>query len=173
MFRSRRSISDTSFSSQSAGQNCIGIELIVLPRQLLPRFLSLVEHRIKALRPGHDVGSLISQQPIERLEKMLADAEKQGAKIVTGGKRYIHPDRPHAAYFQPTLVIDATVQMDIVKQELFAPVMTVLCYDTVDEGIAMVNSGRYGLGGSVFGNNKRECQRVAASLQCGMVSINE
>lgn len=104
---------------------------------------------------------------------MLAKAEKQGARIVLGGKRHHHPDRPHAAYFQPTLVVDATVDMEIVKEELFAPVMTVLCYDTVDEGIAMLNKGRYGLGGSVFGNDKRECQRVAASLQCGMVSINE
>jgi acyl-CoA reductase-like NAD-dependent aldehyde dehydrogenase len=104
---------------------------------------------------------------------MLVDASKQGAKIVVGGKRYSHPERPHAAYFQSTLVIDATPDMDIVKEELFAPVMTVLCYDSVDEGVAMLNSGRYGLGASVFGNDKRECQKVAASLQCGMVSINE
>lgn len=145
----------------------------MLPRTLLSRFLGLVEKRIKALRPGHDVGSLISSQPIERLERMLDAAVKQGARIVAGGKRYTHPDRPHAAYFQPTLVVDATMDMDIVRQELFAPVMTVVCYDTVEEAIDMLNAGRYGLGASVFGNDKRECQQVAARLQCGMVSINE
>lgn len=104
---------------------------------------------------------------------MLDAARNQGARVVTGGRRYSHPDRPHAAYFQPTLVVDATMEMDIVRQELFAPVMTVVCYDTVDEGVDMLNSGRYGLGASVFGNNKHECQWVAARLQCGMVSINE
>jgi acyl-CoA reductase-like NAD-dependent aldehyde dehydrogenase len=132
-----------------------------------------VEHRIKALRPGVDVGSLISAQPIERLERMLDAATKQGAKIVTGGKRFDHPDRPHAAYFQPTLVVDATMEMDIVGHELFAPVMTVLCYDSIDEAVDILNTGRYGLGASVFGNNKRQCQQVAGRLQCGMVSINE
>lgn len=104
---------------------------------------------------------------------MLAEAVEQGAQIKAGGERYHHPDRPHAAYFQPTLVVNADMSMDIVRQELFAPVMTVICYDSKDEAIKMLNSSRYGLGASVFGNDKAECQDVAGRLQYGMVSINE
>lgn len=159
--------------SQSAGQNCIGIELIVLPRTLLSKFLQLVEDRIRALRPGHDVGSLISQQPIERLERMIAEAAEQGAQVRVGGNRYQHPSRPHAAYFEPTLITNVDMNMDIATHELFAPVMGVVCYDTVDEAVGMLNAGRFGLGASVFGNDKAECQAVASRLQCGMVSINE
>jgi acyl-CoA reductase-like NAD-dependent aldehyde dehydrogenase len=139
----------------------------------LPRFLALVENRIKALRPGKDVSSLISQQPIARLESLLAKAESEGARIIHGGKRYHHPDRPHGAYFTPTLVVDVTMDMDIAKEELFAPVMSVVGYDTVDEAIGWLNNSRFGLGASVFGNDKRECQEVASRLECGMVSINE
>jgi acyl-CoA reductase-like NAD-dependent aldehyde dehydrogenase len=147
--------------------------LIVLPRSLVPRFLSLVEYRIKALRPGKDVSSLISQQPIARLESLLSKAESEGARILHGGKRFAHPDRPHGAYFEPTLVVDVKMDMDIAKEELFAPVMSVVAYDTVDEAIGWLNASRFGLGASVFGNNKKECQNVAGRLQCGMVSINE
>ena len=139
----------------------------------MPRFLSLVENKIKALRPGKDVSSLISQQPIARLESLLAKAVSEGAKIIHGGKRFSHPDRPHGAYFTPTLVVDVTMDMDIAKEELFAPVMSVVGYETVDEAIVLLNASRFGLGASVFGNNKKECQEVASRLECGMVSINE
>jgi acyl-CoA reductase-like NAD-dependent aldehyde dehydrogenase len=132
-----------------------------------------VENKIRALRPSKDVSSLISQQPIPRLEKLLAKAVSEGAKLIHGGKRFNHPDRPHGAYFTPTLVVDVTMDMDIAKEELFAPVMSVVGYETVDEAIGWLNASRFGLGASVFGNDKKECQGVASRLECGMVSINE
>jgi acyl-CoA reductase-like NAD-dependent aldehyde dehydrogenase len=140
---------------------------------MLKPFLDLIEPRVKALRPGTDVGSLISHTPIARLESLLSKAEKAGAQIRVGGKRYSHPEYPSAAYFQPTLVVDVTMDMDIANEELFAPVMSVVCYDDVDEAIGWLNESRFGLGSSVFGRNKSECERVAGQLKCGMVSINE
>lgn len=65
------------------------------------------------------------------------------------------------------------MEMEIAQEELFAPVMSVVCYDTVDEAVGWLNASRFGLGASVFGSNQRECEGVAKRLQCGMVSINE
>ena len=103
----------------------------------------------------------------------LHSATSGGAKILTGGKPYIHPTRPHASYFEPTLVVDVTMDMDIAQNELFAPVMSIVPYDDVDEAVEWLNKSRYGLGAGVYGDNKRECRRVAGLLECGMVAINE
>lgn len=63
--------------------------------------------------------------------------------------------------------------MAIAQNEVFAPVMAVMPYDSVDELVDGLNAGRYGLGAAVFGKNKRECRDVASRLECGMVAINE
>lgn len=156
-----------------SGQNCIGIELVLVPRHLQSRLISLILPRVKALRPGVDVGSLISSQPIAKLESIIAEAEGSGAKLLCGGRRHQHPAFPQASYFQPTLLTDVTFDMAVAQNELFAPVMSIIPYDSVDEVIQHLNNSRFGLGAGVYGENKAECERVAQALECGMVSINE
>ncbi len=65
--------------------------------------------------------------------------------------------------------------MEIAKTELFAPIMTVVPYDDgdVNKVVATLNKGRFGLGASVFGKDRKECRKVAEALECGMVAINE
>ena len=63
--------------------------------------------------------------------------------------------------------------MTVAQNELFAPVMSIIPYDSVDEVIQHLNKSRFGLGAGVYGENKAECERVAQALECGMVSINE
>lgn len=65
------------------------------------------------------------------------------------------------------------MDMPIAKEELFAPVMTVVPYDDVNEAVEWLNKGKFGLGGGVYGKDKKECRRVAEKLECGMVAINE
>ncbi|WVQ84432.1 hypothetical protein IAT38_006584 [Cryptococcus sp. DSM 104549] len=158
---------------QSAGQNCIGIELFLVHRSQYDHFLSIMTPRVRALQPGHDVGSLISHSPIPRLLSLLSSATSSGARILAGGNTFSHPVHPQGAYFEPTLVVDVTMDMEIAKEELFAPVMTVVPYDDVDEAVGWLNKGRFGLGAGVYGRDKGECRRVAGKLECGMVAINE
>lgn len=147
----------------------------MVPASLYDRFLSLVEDRVRALRPGMDVGSLISSTPIPRLEQLLKSAESAGAQILAGGKPFVHSEFPQGSYFEPTLVVNVTMDMDIANTELFAPVMTVVKYedDKVDEAVEWLNKSRFGLGAGVYGRDREECRRVAGMLQCGMVAINE
>lgn len=62
--------------------------------------------------------------------------------------------------------------MPIAQEEIFAPVMTVMRYDTLDEAVDLANSTRYGLGASVFGKDRKECRHVMDRLECGMVCSN-
>ena len=66
----------------------------------------------------------------------------------------------------------STPDMRIAKQEIFAPVMTVLKYSTLDEALAIANGTRYGLGASVFGRNKKHCRYVVDNIASGMVCTN-
>lgn len=67
------------------------------------------------------------------------------------------------------------MDMRIAQEELFAPVMTVVKYEdgAVDAAVSKIREGRYGLGASVWGDDRAECRRVAGMMECGMVSINE
>lgn len=123
--------------------------------------------------PTVDTGSMISSRLFDQLEQTLASAEEQGAKVLAGGKRLDHPVWKQGHYFEPTLIVDVTKDMEIAQQEVFAPVMTVMPYDTIQEAVHIANSTRYGLGSAVFGGDRKECRQVAEVLNVGMVAINE
>nr|ODN86772.1 meiotic Sister-Chromatid recombination aldehyde dehydrogenase [Cryptococcus depauperatus CBS 7841] len=158
---------------QSAGQNCIGIELFLIHRSQYDSFIKILTPRVQALRPGKDVGSLISHASLPKLESLLSSAVTSGARVLAGGKVYSHREYPQGAYFEPTLIVDVTMDMNIAKEELFAPVMTVVPYDDVDQAVEWLNMGRFGLGGGVYGKDRLACERVAEKLECGMVAIND
>jgi len=168
---------------QSAGQNCIGAEAFIVHGELYDRFIALVEPRVRDLQvgcalddpPDHrvDVGAMVSDRNFDRVEGLIADAVKAGARLLVGGHRFKHPRWPSAHYFEPTLIVDVTTDMEISRHELFSPVMLVMRAASADEAIRIANATRFGLGANVFGRDKAECQRVARELRCGMVAIND
>ncbi|KAG8909493.1 Meiotic Sister-Chromatid recombination aldehyde dehydrogenase, partial [Tulasnella sp. 408] len=171
---------------QANGQNCIGIERFIVPVELHDRFLDMMTARIAKLRLGSvlsssadgfvsvvDNGSMISDARFEELERLIKAAERDGAEIVTGGERWQHAYHENGAYFEPTLIGHVNENMEIAQTEVFAPIMLVIPYDTVDEAVAIANGSRYGLGASVWGPDQRECVAVGRLLECGMVSVND
>lgn len=82
--------------------------------------------RIKQLRPGIDTGAMINGDRLQRLEDLVRQAVKQGARLLAGGKRFIHPKFDQAYYFTPTLLCDVTMDMEIAQEECFAPIMLVM-----------------------------------------------
>ncbi|GAA6046801.1 hypothetical protein JCM3770_005649 [Rhodotorula araucariae] len=165
---------------QSGGQNCIGTERFLVHSSLYESFVSTMRERISALELGDvlspsaagqqiDVGAMISDRLFSDLEGLIAQAVKEGARCLVGGKR---ADVSAGHFFQPTLLVDVTPSMAIAQQEIFAPVMTVMSYETLDEAIALANGTRYGLGAAVFGRSQTECRYVMDRLECGMVCSN-
>ncbi|KAF2479570.1 Aldehyde/histidinol dehydrogenase [Neohortaea acidophila] len=170
---------------QSAGQNCIGIERVVAMPQAYNRLRNLLQERIQKLRVGSDLnmdhvdmGAMISPASFDRLEKIIAEAVSQGARLIAGGHRIEHAQYPHGHYFEPTLLVDVTPEMRIAQEELFAPVCVMMRVDSVDDAIRVTNSTPYGLGCSVFGPNfssasRAQLRRVANEVKSGMVAIND
>ena len=172
---------------QSAGQNCIGIERVIAMPSAYTRLIALLEPRIRALRLGNDlasaggdvdVGAMISSASFTRLETLIDEAVAQGAKLLVGGGRHEHPDYPRGSYFEPTLLVDVTPSMRIAREEVFAPICTLMRAETVEEAIEITNSTAYGLGCSVFGPTNTSAARatvqyVANSVKTGMVALND
>lgn len=165
---------------QSAGQNCIGIERVIALPKIYSRLIEFLQPKVESLRVGAplsntdiDVGAVISPINFERLEKLISDAVKDGARLLVGGKRWINPTFPQGHYFQPTLLVDVTLSMRIAQEELFAPVCILMKAGSVDEAISIANSTSYSLGASVFGSSKSDLNKVVHGVRAGMVSVND
>ncbi|KAK9457745.1 aldehyde dehydrogenase family-domain-containing protein [Dipodascopsis uninucleata] len=167
---------------QSSGQNCIGIERIIAEPKAYSALLQSLPNRVKSLRLGSilddntalDMGAMINPNRFKEIEDLISDAVKDGATLVCGGRRYLHPKHPKGFYFEPTLLADVTSEMRIAKLELFAPVMVLMRASNIEDVIKIVNSDRFGLGGSVFGKRGSfATERVAKEMRTGNVAIND
>ncbi|EKM61621.1 uncharacterized protein PHACADRAFT_248325 [Phanerochaete carnosa HHB-10118-sp] len=171
----------------NVGQNCIGIERLLVHSSQYDEIYSLIVERTKQLRlgcalsqpqdgfvPTVDCGAMINNSRFDDLERVLESAENHGATIDVGGKRWKHPYLEHGAYFSPTVVGNVDHSSELAQREMFAPIAAIIKYDTIEEAIAIANGTRYGLGASVFGPDQEKCvELVAKKLECGMVSIND
>ncbi|KAG6367298.1 hypothetical protein INS49_001485 [Diaporthe citri] len=163
---------------QAAGQNCIGIERIIATPGVYDKLIERLEPRVKAIRLGQDadMGALISDASFGRLEGLVQDAVKNGARLLSGGKRYAHPEYPSGHYFSPTLLVDVTADMAIAHEECFGPVMVLMRApsNTAADVLRVANAPDFGLGASVFGRDSDPVlQALVKGLRCGMVAIND
>ncbi|KAI3607594.1 meiotic sister-chromatid recombination aldehyde dehydrogenase [Moniliophthora roreri] len=169
---------------QNAGQNCIGIERLVVHANQYDKLYEMLQERIDKLRCGSvmspsaegylspvDVGSMISGDRFDGLDAFLREAEEDGAQI-HGGGQYKHVYCEYGTYYKPTLVGITNGAPAITKHEVFAPIALLIPYETVEEAIEIANGTRYGLGASVFGPDQELCVQVAKKLECGMVSCS-
>ena len=115
------------------------------------------------------VGPVISGAHRDRVEAMIRTATEEGATLAVGGTR---PDIDTGFYVSPTLVVDATNAMTAAREEFFAPVITVIPFDTEDEAIAIANDSQYGLYNYVFTADSGKAMEVAKLLRSGNVGIN-
>lgn len=166
---------------QNCGQNCIGIERIVVHKDIYDKFVKTMTANVKALTQGpsmasgecmFDTGAItMGLKEIERILELVNLAEKDGANVVAGGKR--NESYPDGSFMEPTLIVDVTREMDIACNEVFGPVMTILRAEDDDDAVAIVNSTSYGLGSSVFSMDYDRAEGLAKRLRTGMCNIND
>lgn len=162
---------------QAAGQNCVGIERVIAAGAY-DRLIEMLTPRVRALRlgPDADVGAMVSDASFDRLEALVADAVSQGARLLAGGKRFVHPRYPKGHYFQPTLLIDVSPGMKIAQQECFAPVLTLMRArsSSAEHVLAVANAPNFGLGASVHGQEGDPAMGpIIRGLKAGMVAVND
>lgn len=163
---------------QAAGQNCIGIERIIATPGVYDHLIQRLEPRVNALRLGQDldVGAMVSDASFGRLESLVQSAVKNGARLLAGGKRYKHPDHPTGFYFQPTLLVDVTKDMEIAHEECFGPIMVLMKApsNSASDVLSIANAPNFGLGASVFGKDSDPALKtIVEGVRSGMVTIND
>lgn len=168
---------------QSAGQNCIGIERVIVLPKVYDRLVEYLTPKIRTLRPGSvlnststspiDIGATISDANFSHLEALIQDAVANGARLLAGGKRYKHPQHSKGHYFEPTFIVDVTPTMKIAQTELFAPVFLMMRATSVDDAISIANSTTYALGASVYGTSTHDLERLVRGVHAGMVAVND
>lgn len=158
----------------TSGQDCLAANRIYVQRPIYDRFCAAFARRIEALRTGNglanetDIGPLMHERAITKVEEQVADALAQGARCLTGGKR--HQAGP--LFYQPTLLADVADEALIMHEETFGPVAAVTPFDGEDEVIARANATEYGLVAYVVTENGARQQRMGRALDYGMVAIN-
>ena len=122
------------------------------------------------LLPTSDMGPLVSQEQWDRVNGYVGIGREEGARVLTGGGRPAGLER--GFFFEPTVFVDATSKMRIVREEIFGPVLTALPWKDVDDLVAMANDSEYGLSAGIWTNNIKHAHRAAAALKAGTVWIN-
>lgn len=120
-------------------------------------------------KAGLTMGSMVSVTQRDRALGMISDAQKAGAKVVTGG----HKPNIAGAFLEPTILTDVTPDMAIANEEVFGPVMSVMKFRDDDEALRIANGTPYGLVGGVFTQNLDRATKAARQIQAGQVFVNE
>jgi len=153
---------------QNSGQNCVGIERILVQRPSYERFVAEMQVRVQSLRIGVDLGAMtMGEASLRELESLINDAVKDGARLLCGGKR------AGRSYWEPTLLTDVPLHSRIMQNEVFGPVMIIIPFDGDAEAIRIVNGSAYGLGSSVFSADRKRAAMIRNKLLVGMVNEND
>jgi len=170
--RAAQTALDAKFAT--SGQDCLAANRIYIERPLYDAFCTAFARRIEALKvaeglaPGADIGPLMHERAVAKVEEQVADALTRGAQLVCGGSR--HEAGP--LFFQPTLLAGVPDDALIMREETFGPVAAVTAFDSEDEVVARANDTEYGLVAYVVTQNGARQRRMANALDYGMVAIN-
>lgn len=160
------------------GQRCTAISRVIIPRTEQKKIETVFLEAMSQFRPGNgmeentNLGPLISEKQLKQVERFVERAEKEGAKILTGGQRLIE-DHFQKGYFYPaTLVSNVDFEMEIGRQEVFGPVLCIQPVDTFEEAVQLANMTDYGLTSAIFTKHLDLTGQFVDNIQSGMVHVN-
>jgi succinate-semialdehyde dehydrogenase / glutarate-semialdehyde dehydrogenase len=156
------------------GQSCIAAKRFIVHESIYDAFEQCFVAGMEAMKIGDpmkedtDIGPLSSARAAETLESQVAQAVKDGARILTGGQRMLG----EGFYFEPTVLAQLPRTSPTYREELFGPVAMLFRAGSLDEAIEIANDTPFGLAASAWTRDPAEQQRLVSELQCGSVFIN-
>jgi succinate-semialdehyde dehydrogenase/glutarate-semialdehyde dehydrogenase len=155
-----------------AGQACTSTQRLFVHEDVLARFTNLLVDATRKLPVGdpHDpktvVGPMISEQEAQRAEAWVREAVRQGARLICGGER-------KGAVLYPTILADTQPNMRVMCEEIFAPVLSIIPFTSLDAAIDSVNATPFGLAAGLFTRDVTRAMLATRRLHVGIVHINE
>jgi succinate-semialdehyde dehydrogenase/glutarate-semialdehyde dehydrogenase len=161
---------------RNGGQTCVSPNRVFVHRAVFDAFADKLAAKVAALQvgpasdPASQIGPMINDRAVEKIERHVNDAIARGAKVLTGGKRLTELG---ATYYAPTVLAGADATMACACEETFGPVAPLTAFDDEAEVIAAANDTPFGLAAYFYSQNVRRIWRVADALETGIVGINE
>ena len=161
---------------RNGGQTCVCPNRVFVHAAVHARFAELRVARVAALQvgpasdPASQIGPMINDRAVEKIERHVQDALARGARVLTGGVRLTALG---ANYFAPTVLVDADASMACACEETFGPVAPLTRFSDEAEVIAAANDTPFGLAAYFYSRDARRIWRVADALETGIVGINE
>lgn len=160
------------------GQACESGSRLFLHKDIHDEFLKALKTEFESIRvgdpldPNTQMGTQVSQDQMDTILGYIELAKKEGATVLTGGERITGEGYDDGFFVRPTIIINATNQMRVAREEIFGPVLCVIPFDNEDEVIEMANDSEYGLGGGVWTQDINRALRVAKAVRTGRMWVN-
>jgi acyl-CoA reductase-like NAD-dependent aldehyde dehydrogenase len=162
----------------TAGQRCTATSRLIIHPSVKEAVLTALLARMQGLVIGDptqettQLGPLIEHSAVERAERMVAEAQQQGASLLIGGHPLYDTHYNNGYFYAPTVLDAVQPEMTIAQEEVFAPVLSVLTAQTLEEAIHIANGVRYGLSGAIYTQNMGMAMQVVEQLSVGLAYIN-
>ncbi len=159
---------------RNTGQACTAANRFLVHEDVAEEFASRLTDRVAAMSVGRGtedgvaIGPLIDQRAVDKAHRLVTDALDRGATLRTGG----HPVDGPGTFYAPTVITDVQPGSDLLRDEIFGPVLAIRTFSTEDEAVAAANDTKYGLVGYAFTEDPARGQRLTERLETGMLGLN-
>ncbi len=159
------------------GQVCTAPQRFLVHSHVMEEFVDKVVSAVEKLKVGNgiekdiDVGPLINAKQRDRVERMVSEGVIDGAQVLVGGQRPLHLEKGY--FYQPTVLLNVKPHDRVYHEEIFGPVMPIVPFNDIEEGLALANSTPYGLSAYVFTNDLNTAIRTYEGLEAGLIGVNE
>lgn len=157
---------------RNSGQTCVSVNRFYVQESIYDEFTEKLTQAVEALKVGDgfdkgvQIGPLINAAALEKVKAHVQDAIAKGGILKTGGKAI------GGNFYLPSVITNISAEVDIKQEETFGPICAVFKFKDESEAIQQANDTPYGLAAYFYSENIRRCQRIAQSLEAGMIGIN-
>ena len=159
---------------RNGGEACIAANRFYVHRSLAEPFASGMVERMAKLKlgegtdPSTTLGAMINEKAVAKIAGLVDDAVSKGARLLLGGQRLNRP----GTYYPATVIADVPDNADLLKQEIFGPVVAIQSFDSEWDAIARANDTEYGLAAYVYSGNIKRGLKICEKIEAGMVALN-